>query len=106
MTTKQRTTTTTPAPVVDMFSAEFGDTLTGFDEVAIAGAFGKTLDAMGEDGGMMGVRALVFVHRRREGDKDGAAKKFAMDLPRGEVAAYFAGLGPRPDEGDEAEGKD
>lgn len=92
-------------PVVDLYSGEFGDTLNGFDEVAIVGAFGKSLDQLGQEGGMMGVRSLVFAHRRREGDKDRDAKKYAMDLPRAEVAAYFAGLGNRPDETDDAEGK-
>jgi hypothetical protein len=29
-----------------------------------------------------------------------------MDLTRGDVAGYFAGLGNRPDESDDQEGKD
>lgn len=107
------TTTTTrtkakakPAPVVDMFSGEFGDTLTGFDEVAIAKAYGANLDVLAAQGGLAGVRALIFVHRRREGDDDKAAKVFAMDATRAEVASYFAGLGMPEVESDEDEGKD
>lgn len=95
-----------PAPVVDLYSGEFGDTLTGFDEVAIGKAFGATLDELAARGGLAGVRALIFVHRRREGDDDKAAKVYAMDATRSEVAAYFAGLGMPDVESDEDEGKD
>lgn len=112
-TTEEPTTTEAAATdhrqapsVVDMWSGEYGDTLTGFDEVAIGKAFGANLDALAARGGLDAVRALVFTHRRREGDDDKAAKKFALEATRREVADYFAGLGmptmPRP----EAEGKD
>lgn len=102
---KPAETRKTPA-VVDMFSGEFGDTLTGFDEVAVGKAFGANLDALAARGGLEAVRALVFVHRRREGDDDKAAKKYAQEATRREVADYFAGLGMPPLEGAEAEGKD
>lgn len=95
-----------PAHVVDLYSGEFGDTLTGFDEVAIGKAFGLHLDGLAAQGGLVGVRALMFVHRRREGDDDKAAKAFAMDATRSEVANYFAGLGMPEVESDEDEGKD
>lgn len=104
MTTK--TPPAKPAPIVDLYSGEFGDTLTGFDEVAIGKAFGANLDTLAAQGGLTGVRALIFVHRRREGDDDKTAKAFAMDSTRAEVAAYFAGLGMPPMESDEDEGKD
>jgi hypothetical protein len=91
--------TTSPssdAPVVDLYSAEFGDSLTGFEEKFIAEAFGDSIDGLGT-AGMIGVRALVFAHRMREGDKSRAAKDYALGLTRGKVASYFLGLGNRPD---------
>lgn len=101
-------TTAKPAPahVVDLYSAEFGDSLDGFEEQAIGKAFGASIDDLGAQGGMIGVRALVFAHRRREGDKDREAKDYALTLTRGEVTAYFAGLGNRPMPDEEEEGKD
>jgi hypothetical protein len=89
-----------------MYSGEFGDTLTGFDEVAIGKAFGANLDALAARGGLDAVRALVFTHRRREGDDDKTAKKFAQEATRRQVADYFTGLGMPALEGAEAEGKD
>jgi hypothetical protein len=103
------TTSTTPAlePVVDAYSAEFGDGVNGFEEKFIAEAFGKSLDTLGAEGDLMAIRALVFVHRLREGDKNRAAKDYALNLTRREVAAYFLGLGERPDgeAGDEGKGR-
>lgn len=82
------------APIVpDMWSGQYGDSLTGFDELAITKAFGANLDDLAASGGLASVRALVFVHRRREGDSDKEAKAYALEATRREVADYFAGLG-------------
>lgn len=92
--------------VVDQWSGEFGDTLTGVEELALGKAFGANLDTLASRGVMETVRALIFVHRRREGDSDKAAKQHALDLTRREAGDYFLGLGMPPLEGDDAEGKD
>ena len=107
--TTARTRKATPAEpehVVDLWSGQYGDSLTGFDEVAIAKAFGANLDTLAAKGGLEAVRALIFVHRRREGDNDKVAKAFALEATRREVADYFAGLGMPPVEGPDHEGKD
>lgn len=95
-----------PKPVVDLWSGQFGDTLVGDEENNITMAFGKNLDTMAAAGGMMGVRALIFTHRKREGDNAKTAKTYAMDLTRLEVSNYFAGLGMPPIESDADEGKE
>ena len=64
--TTARTRKATPAEpehVVDLWSGQYGDSLTGFDEVAIAKAFGANLDTLAAKGGLEAVRALIFVHR-------------------------------------------
>ena len=101
------TATPDPTPACDLWSAEFGDTLTGFEEKFIVDAFGRSIDALGAEGGLYGIRALVFAHRVRNGDKTRAAKQYALDLTRAEVAGYFAGIGSPPDgESPDTEGKD
>lgn len=61
--------------------------LTGFDELAIARAFGADLSALT---GTMTTRAIVFVLQRRAGLDDAAAYKAAMTLSLGECEAQFA----------------
>lgn len=111
-------TTTTPASAdpnnphrkapatVDMWSGEFGDTLTGDEEVDLGKAFGTNLDGLSTRGVIDIVRGLIFVHRMREGDDAKTAKKHALALTRREAADYFTGLGVPTLEGAEAEGKD
>lgn len=91
---------------VEQWSGEFGDSLKGKEEAALAQAFGGNLDALAARGVIDTVRALVFCHRMREGDDAKAAKAFALDLTRRQAADYFLGLGMPPVEGAEAEGKD
>lgn len=90
---------------VDLYSAEFGDDLTGYEEKEIVKAFGRSIDQLGE-AGYEGIRALIFAHRMREGDTAKVAKDAAMKLKRHEVIDYFEGLGNRPVESDETEGKE
>jgi hypothetical protein len=79
-----------PAPEPDdrMTASEFLDSLTGFDELAIAKAFGKPIEDMG-GGVSMGGRALVFVVKRRDGMKDAAAYEYAMNLPGSKIDDHF-----------------
>lgn len=77
-----------------MTSADFLDTLTGFDELAIAKAFGKPLEEL--TGPSMGGRALVFVLKRRDGGmKDAEAHKYAMGLAMKAIDEHFL---PNPDD--------
>lgn len=92
-------------PTVDQWSGEFGDSLTGHEEILIRKGFGQTIDQLGAEGGMTGLRALIFAHKLRGGMKTRDAKDYALGLTRAEVAAYFAGIGNRPD-GDDSEGEE
>lgn len=58
---------------------DLAESLNGFDEIAVQKAFGFNIDDF-ENQGTLGIRALVFVEFRREGEKDPAAYKRAMDL--------------------------
>ncbi len=98
------TKTTPPAPVCDLPADQFFETLTGFDEVAITAKFSTTVtNLIGNKkhpahDPLRGGRALVFVHRRRGGDKDPDAYKYAMGLSIRQVQDYFA---PEPEAEDD-----
>jgi len=66
------------------------DSLTGFDEIAIAQRFGRTVTDLAQHDSTMFTRALVFVVQRREGDTDDAAWDAALGLPLKEVSTFFA----------------
>lgn len=65
------------------------ENLTGFDEIAIVKHFGTDVMSL-KDQPFMFLRALIFVDRRRHGDKDGDAKAYAFGLPAKQVYDYFA----------------
>lgn len=70
-------------------SEEVFDSLTGFDEIAIAQHFGQTvMDLAAKDQSMFG-RALIFVVKRREGANDDDARNAALGLTMKEYVAYF-----------------
>lgn len=73
----------------DLTAEEMSLSLTGFDEIAIEQQFSLDIYADAERKPMKALRALVFVHRRREGDDDAAAKQAAMEMPLGAVQDYF-----------------
>jgi hypothetical protein len=98
--TKQ-TEQTEPTWTVEGSSADFGDSLRGKEEQEIALQFGRPLQTLGDVDPSMGLRALVFVHRLREGDKTRQAYEAAMDLTRVEVMTYFQYVGPNPEEVDD-----
>lgn len=79
---------------VDITGQEMTDSLTGFDELAIKGAFKVTLKDVNTDPVLL-LRALVFVDkRRREGLNDKQAYQAAMEMRLGDVQVYFA---PEPE---------
>lgn len=76
-------------PAVETTAEEFFESLNGFDEIAVARAWGAEITTLAETKPTTFVRALVFTHRRREGDADETAKTFAMTLTLKECNAYF-----------------
>lgn len=88
-----------------MTASELLDSLTGFDEIAIEKAFGKTLDEMGQRDL---ARALIFVKERRFNNlPDAKAREVAMSLPMGQLDDQFAPSEnePMPEEPVTAEGE-
>lgn len=81
------TTTTDPR---EMTADEFFESLTGFDELAIAKGFGAKPIELSKTDPMWFARSLVFVAHRRSGLNDADAKKAALEATIGEVNAYFA----------------
>lgn len=69
---------------------EMVGSLTGYDEIAIANVFGHEFTDLAQNRHSTFLRALVFVHLRREGQDDKAAKKAVMEMPLSEVSDYFA----------------
>lgn len=86
---------------------DFGDSLTGFDEIAIAQRFGRTITEMTSDFSMF-TRALIFVAKRRDGANDEEAWTGAMELAFLDVSTFFAEATPAEDEAEDAgdSGKD
>ncbi|HWI43269.1 MAG TPA: hypothetical protein VNS81_06585 [Nocardioides sp.] len=88
---------TTTAAAQNVAPSELFLSLTGFDEIAIAKAFGAEVseiaevDPQGQPKRQYTLlRALAFVHQRRQGLKDGDAFKAAMNLTLQDVTDYFA----------------
>ena len=81
---------------VSITAEEALESLTGFDEIAIAQRF-DDIGALVERGGSMFARALVFVLKRRDGLDDMAAHAAAMALPLRELNAFFVA---EPEEGE------
>lgn len=68
---------------------EMADSLTGFEELAIAKHFGDEFSALMQKPTMF-LRALVMVHAARdENTKADAAKKTAMEMTLRAVNGYF-----------------
>ncbi|MFT4010867.1 MAG: hypothetical protein QM655_12595 [Nocardioidaceae bacterium] len=84
-------TTQTQIPTVSEDSAaDVINSFTGFDEIAVARAFGQDISEMPP---MRMHRAALFVLARRSGAKDGEAYKTAMGMTAAGVSDYF----PRPE---------
>ncbi|KRF19663.1 hypothetical protein [Nocardioides sp. Soil796] len=69
---------------------EFIESLTGFEEIAIAKAFGDEVFNLAQNKETMFVRALVFVHFKREGSNDPEAKKQALSMTLKAAQSMFA----------------
>lgn len=87
--------------------AEYLESLTGFEEIAVAKAFGEDPMALKERPSTL-LRALVFVDHKRQGKRDPEAKQAALELTIGDLGNYFADEEPDldPDDPDTDEGKD
>lgn len=73
------TETTAPAGL-----EELAESLNGWEELAVQKQFGFSIDDF-ENQGTLGIRALSFVEFKRDGAKDPAAYKSAMDLTMREL---------------------
>lgn len=86
--------------------AEVFDSVTGFEEIAVATHFGHTMEDLGSNDSRMFGRALVFVVKRRDGLDDAAAREAALAMPFKELNEDFfapdskeeAGKGEQPEE--------
>lgn len=93
---------------VEMTAEEAFQSLTGFDEIAVARSFGEEITSMADKRPTMFVRALVFVSLRRQGSSDADAKQAALDMTLGAVNAFFTEAPEDfdPEEPDSEPGKD
>lgn len=91
----------------EMTAEDFFRTLNGFDEIAIAQSFGTDIYVL-RNKPLTFLRALVFVHSRRQQNKDGEAHTYAMERTVGELETYFAEEKPEldPDDPETDQGKD
>lgn len=88
-----------PTPVCAEPASEFVETLTGYDEIAIAKRFEADITELRSRGTMF-LRCLVFVHLCREGARHADAYTKALEMPFRDVNGYFA---PEPKKDTEGE---
>jgi len=82
-------------------TGDVAESLTGFDELAIARAFGT---GVGNLDGTMTLRALAFVLHRRVGADDKAAFRMAMQVTLKEITGLFADQDDAEDDDGEGNG--
>lgn len=89
----------------ELTAAEFAESITGFDEIAIAKQFQSDLYELGHT---KQARALTFVHFRRDGQSDVTAYDSCMGLTVKQVTEFFADEPDEvmPEEPSSASGKD
>lgn len=75
---------------------EMFDALTGFEEIAIAKCFGRSVESMFNADRLQLSRALVFAHLRRDGHKDAEAYRQAQEMGTRRVRDYFLPNEPEP----------
>jgi len=72
---------------VDQTAEQFIETITGYEEHKVRGAFGKPFMKLGEDDVLDMARAAAFVHFDRAGEGD--PKDRALSLTIGELNTFF-----------------
>lgn len=99
-------TTTNPH---EMTADEFFETITGFEEIAIASRFGAELTDLAQHKPLMFIRALVFAAEARGGDVQdhGQIKDQVLGMAIRDVQGYFvADDEVMPDDPETESGKD
>lgn len=92
----------------ELTAQEMLQSLTGYEEIAIAKAFGEAVMDLAEKDKMTFGRSLVFVAEKREGMKDPEAKDAALSLTIKQASEFFADEQdePMPEDPVSAAGKD
>lgn len=76
--------------VTQLTIEEMVESLTGYEELAVAKHFGDEVGKLLDSKPTMGLRSLIFAHvARDEGMRPELAKKTAMDLTVKAVSTYF-----------------
>lgn len=76
-------------PQTHLTADEMFESLNGYDEIAVARHFDAEISALRKRPFVF-MRALVFVHHRREGLADHDAKDAALNLTLRDLDDYFA----------------
>lgn len=79
-----------PIASTDKSADEVFESLTGFEEIAIASRFGASITKLANDNETIFMRALLFTELVRGGVTAVDAHKHAMLLTIGKVKAFFA----------------
>lgn len=69
---------------------EYSETITGFEEIAIAKHFGEDWSTLPESKPTMFMRALIFTDLVREGDDPKTAKRRALEMTLKAANEYYA----------------
>jgi hypothetical protein len=78
------------AQAAEMTADEMFDALTGFEEIAVAQMFKRTVGALATEDPLQLSRALVFAHLKRCGLRDVDAYRQAQEMGTAAVRDYFA----------------
>jgi hypothetical protein len=76
---------------------ELASSLNGFDQIAVKKAFGQSVAELGQGDATMFMHALYFVHLRRRGTADAAARSESLSTSLKELTELFGGAGPKLD---------
>lgn len=91
--------TTAPKPTVyvtDLVFQEVIDSLNGWDELVIENHLKTPIESIGSNYTLL--RAAIAIHLTREGAKEAAAWKQAMEMTNAEVQKYFTPPGKNDDD--------
>lgn len=76
--------------ISELTADDFFESLTGFEEIAIAKTFGGEWQELIGGKPVMFLRALAYIHFKRESVAEGDAKKQAMNLTVKQANDFFA----------------